>query len=74
MAAVQLCESWLRGEPCFSKLMEVALEELWDLEYELEHKFNCEANLPSVWAEGLSRPHPIVENKIVDLILEMAQR
>ena len=74
MNSMQLCESWLRGDPCFGKLMEVALEEFYELEYELEHEFRFGAKVPSRWADGWSVPHPIVQNKVVDLIMEISQR
>jgi len=71
---MQLCEAWLRGEPCFGKLMDVALEELFDLEYELQHEFGCGAEVSAHWAEGWSVPHPILQNKVVDFIMEVSLR
>ncbi len=74
MTSVQLCEAWFQGSPCFGKLMETALEEYYELGYELEHEFQFGVETPVHWAEGWFVPHPIVQNKVVDFILEISLR
>jgi hypothetical protein len=74
MTTMQLCEAWLIGEPCFAKLMGVALEEIYGLEWEMEHEFHCGAAVPARWAEGWSVPHPILQSRVVDFLMEVSQR
>lgn len=74
MTTMQLCEAWLRGEPCFGKIMEVALEELYDLEYELQHEFRIGMELPTVWADGTCVPHPMLQSRVVDFLMEVSQQ
>lgn len=74
MNTMQLCEAWLQGEPCFNKLMEVALEEIYELEWEMQHEFAFGLALPTRWAEGWSVPHPILQNKVVDFLMEISGR
>ncbi len=69
---MQLCYAWLNGEPCFAKLMEVALEEFFWLEWEIDDELQLAD--AKFWAEGTSYPHPIVQNKVVDFIMERALR
>ena len=74
MNTMQLCEAWLQGDRCFDKLIEVALEEIYGLELELHDKFGCGETTADRWAEGWSVPHPILQNKVVDFLMEMSLR
>lgn len=74
MTTMQLCEMWLQGEPCFPELMRTALDEIPYLELEMNDEFNFGYAIPSRWAEGLSKPHPIIQNKVVDFLMEKVLR
>jgi hypothetical protein len=54
--------------------MEVALEELYDLEYELQHEFRIGMELPTVWADGTCVPHPMLQSRVVDFLMEVSQQ
>lgn len=71
MNTMQLCEAWLHGEPCFNKLMQQAAEEIYYLEMEADEEFG---NVLMEWIDGTSVPHPIVQNKVVDFLMEILQR
>lgn len=69
---MQLCYAWIDGDPCFAKLMEVALEEFYCLDWEIDEEFQTPD--AQFWAEGTCYPHPIVQHKVVDFIMERALR
>jgi hypothetical protein len=40
----------------------------------MQHEFAFGLALPTRWAEGWSVPHPILQNKVVDFLMEISGR
>ena len=68
-----MCEEWMLGESNFPQIMQAAFDVCPHLNYDLQEMFGMGLEVAPRWAEGISKPHPILQSKVVEYLMGAAR-
>lgn len=72
---VAACNRWVRGDiPAFAAITAGALHVLGLLQRDLADEFDVSIATVSRWAAGEAKPHPIVQESVVDFVRRRATK